>query len=111
MDIQVEAVFTVQHTLEELKDVFVRRGHIPDWKAIPGQATRPMMFFEERVVSVTLSTEADRLAWLQISIEACGELRRRVVIPNVVPSTVDIDPPELKDFLELCRRCLVSSPG
>lgn len=111
MDIQVEAVFTVQHTLEELKQVFVKRGHIPEWRAIPGADTRPLVLFEERVVSVTLSTEEDRMAWLQISIEACGELRRRVVIPNVVPSTVSINPPDLKDFLALCRQCLVASPA
>lgn len=111
MDIQVEAVFTVQHSLEELKDVFVKRGHIPEWKAIPGESTRPLVFFEERVVSVTLSTEADRLAWLQISIEACGELRRRVVIPNVIPSSINIQSLDLKDFLALCRQCLVASPS
>lgn len=110
MDIQVEVAFTVQHTLEELKQVFVKRGHIPEWRAIPGAETRPLVFFEERVVSVTLSSEKDRMAWLEFSIEACGELRRRIAIPNVVPSTVNINPPDLGDFLALCRQCLVSSP-
>jgi len=110
MDIQVEVVFTVRHSLEELKQVFVKRSHIPEWRAIPGAETRPLVFFEERIVSVTLSTERDRMAWLEFSIEACGELRRQIVIPNVVPSGINIDLPDLGGFLALCRQCLVSSP-
>ena len=68
-------------------------------------------FFETRIVSVNLSGEEERLAWFVFSLEACGELRRRVVIPNVVPSGVNIDIPELPAFLRFCRNCLVDSPG
>lgn len=111
MDVQVEVQFTIQHTLDELKDAFVRRGHIPDWRAIPGAETRPQLFFETRVVSINLSSEADRMAWLVFSLEACGELKKRVVITNVVPSGVTVDLPNLSDFLAFCRNCLVGPPA
>lgn len=111
MDVQVEVEFTIQHTLEELKQAFVKRGHFPEWRVIQDTETRPHIFFETRIVSVNLSSEADRMAWFVFSLEACGELRRRIVIPNVVPSTARVDVPDLNDFLSFCRHCLVSSPS
>jgi hypothetical protein len=111
MDVQVEVQFTIQHTLEELKEAFVRRGHFPDWKIIQDTETRPQLFFESRTVSVNLSSEADRFAWFVFSLEACGELKKRVVITNVVPSGVKVDITNLNDFLDFCRNCLVSTPG
>jgi hypothetical protein len=111
MDVQVEVQFTVQHTLEELKEAFVRRAHFPDWKTIQDTETRPQLFFETRIVSVNLSTEADRMAWYVFSLEACGELRKRIVINNVVPSGVKVDFPRLTDFLAFCRNCLTGTPG
>jgi hypothetical protein len=111
MDVQVEVQFTIQHTLDELKNEFVKRGHIPTWWRISEADTRPDLFFESRIVSVNLSGEAERLAWFIFSIEACGELRNRVVIPNVVPSGVNVDYLVLNDFLAFCRHCLVASPA
>jgi hypothetical protein len=111
MDVQVEVQFTIQHTLDELKDAFVHRAHFPDWRIIQDTETRPQLFFETRVVSVNLSTEADRFAWFVFSLEACGELQKRVVINNVVPSGVKVDAPNLTDFLNFCRNCLVGPPG
>nr|WP_320132739.1 hypothetical protein [uncultured Holophaga sp.] len=110
MEVQVEVQFTVQHTLEELKTEFVRRGHIPAWHRIADTELRPDLFFETRIVSVTLAGEPDRLAWFIFSMEACGELRNRIIIPNVVPSGVRVDYPSLEDFLTFCRHCLVTSP-
>ncbi len=111
MDVQVEVQFTVQHTLGELKEAFVRRGHFPDWKAIQEAETRPQLFFETRIVSVNLSSEADRMAWFVFSMEACGELRKRIIINNVIPSGVKVDIPRLTDFLAFCRNCLTGPPG
>lgn len=111
MDVQVEVQFTIQHTLDELKEAFVKRGHFPAWQVIQDTETRPELFFETRVVSVNLSTEEDRFAWFVFSIEACGELRQRIVITNVVPSGVRVDIPNLNDFLDFCRNCLVGPPG
>ncbi len=111
MDVQVEVQFTIQHTLEELKEVFVKRGHFPEWHVIEDTDTRPQIFFETRVVSVNLSSPDDRMAWFVFSLEACGELRKRIVIPNVVPATVKVDALALNDFLAFCRNCLVSNPG
>ena len=109
MDVQVEVQFTVQHTMDELKDQFVHRGHIPDWHVIDAD-TRPQLFFEARTVSFNLSSEEDRFAWFVFSLEACGELRKRILIHNVIPSGVKIDIPNLKDFLNFCRNCLVGAP-
>lgn len=111
MEIQVEVQFTVQHTIEELRSEFVKRGHIPEWRVIEDAETRPQLFFETRIVSVNLSNEEERLAWFVFSLEASGELRRRIVIPNVVPSGVNINIPDLPAFLRFCRNCLVDSPG
>jgi hypothetical protein len=110
MDVQVEVQFTIQHTLDELKEAFVRRGHIPDWRVIQDTDTRPQLFFETRLVSFNLSSEADRMAWFVFSMEACGELKKRIVITNVVPSGIKVDIPNLDDFLSFCRNCLVASP-
>jgi len=110
MDVQVEVQFTIQHTLDELKEVFVKRGHFPDWKLL-GAETRPPLFFESRVVSINLSSEQDRLEWFHFSLEAIGELRNHIVINNVVPSGVKVDIPKLDDFLKFCRNCLVASPS
>ena len=111
MDLQVEVQFTIQHTLEELKEAFVKRGHFPDWHVIQDAETRPQLFFETRIVSINLSSEADRFAWFVFSLEACGELRQRIVVAHVVPSGVTVDIPNLTDFLNFCRNCLVASPG
>ena len=111
MDVQVEVQFTIQHTLDELKEAFVRRGHIPDWRVIQDAETRPQLFFETRVVSVNLSSEADRMAWFVFSMEACGELKKRIVLTHVVPSGVTVDLPNLNDFLAFCRHCLVGPPA
>ena len=63
--------------------------------------TRPELFFETRVVSMNLSSEEDRFAWFVFSLEACGELRKRIVIPNVVPSGVNVDYPGPERLPEL----------
>jgi hypothetical protein len=110
MDVQVEVQFTVQHTLGQLKAEFVKRGHIPEWKT-PEDGGAPDLFFETKLVSLTLSSEKDRAAWFVFSLEATGELRRRVVIPNVIPATVNVDIPDLEDFLDFCRRCMVGAVG
>jgi hypothetical protein len=109
MNVQVEVQFTIQHTLEELKLEFVKRGHIPEWKAL--EMARPPLFFERRVVTRYLNNEEDRLAWFVFSLEASGELRKQIVIPNVIPSGVNVDIHDLKDFLKFCRDCLVKAPG
>lgn len=109
MNVQVEVQFTIQHTLDELKQEFVKRGHIPEWKAL--ELARPPLFFESRVVTRYLNNEGDRLAWFVFSMEASGELRKRIVIPNVIPSGVNVDIQDLNDFLKFCRDCLVNSPG
>lgn len=111
MDTQVEIQFTIQHTMEELRGEFVKRGHIPNWRAIDGVEARPPLFFETRIVSMNLSSESDRMAWFVFSLEACGELRKRIVIPTVIPSGVNVDIPGLEEFLKFCRDCLVNSPG
>jgi len=110
MDVQVEVQFTVQHTLEQLKDEFVKRGHIPIWKTVEDQSA-PDLFFETKVVSLTLSSEQDRAAWFVFSLEATGELRKRVVVSNVIPATVNVDIPDLEDFLDFCRGCMVGTIG
>jgi len=106
MEAQVEVQFTVQHTLDQLRQEFVKRGHIPDWHT-PEDGAAPGLFFETKVVSLTLSSEKDRHAWFVFSLESTGELRKRVAIPNVIPATVNLDIPELEAFLDFCRRCLV----
>ncbi len=111
MSVQVEVQFKVAHTLEQLREEFVRRGHIPDWKVMEGTESRPELFFEDRVVSWDLATEQDRYAWFVFSLEATGELRRRIVLHNVIPPGMKLDHPDLGRFLQFCRECLVSAPG
>lgn len=108
MEVQVEVQFTVQHTLEQLKEEFVKRAHIPQWHTLEDGGA-PDLFFETKVVSLTLSSAKDRQAWFVFSLEATGELRKRVVIPNVIPATVNVDLPDLEDFLDFCRRCMVGA--
>jgi hypothetical protein len=110
MSVQVEVQFKVAHTLEQLREEFVNRGHIPDWKVMEGTESRPELFFEDRIVSWDLREKEDRYAWFVFSLEATGELRRRVVIHNVVQPGVNLDHPDLGRFLQFCRECLVSSP-
>ncbi|MCL1893527.1 MAG: hypothetical protein FWG02_04720 [Holophagaceae bacterium] len=105
--VQVEVEFTIKHTLDELKDRFIRMGHFPEWHPKDEGETNPLDFFETRVISVNLHKEEERYAWFVFSIEACGELRRRIVIPNPISSDENIDNIELEDFLKLCRECLV----
>jgi len=110
MDVQVEVQFTVQHTLDQLRQEFVKRGHIPPWHTPEGGGA-PDLFFETKVVSLTLSSESDRQAWFIFSLEATGELRERVVIPNVISATEKLDIPDLEAFLDFCRRCMVGAAG
>ncbi|MCE1229917.1 MAG: hypothetical protein LWX11_10580 [Firmicutes bacterium] len=104
MDVQVEVQFTIQHTLDELKEEFVRRGHFPDWR---GQESHEPIYLETRVVSVNLSSPEDRAAWFVFSVEATGELRKRIVVPHPMPSSTRFDDLDLEDFLAFCRERLV----
>jgi hypothetical protein len=111
--VQVEIEFTIRHSMDELKYRFIRMGHFPDWWAerVHGEdGTSELVFFETRIISVNLHKEDDRYAWFVFSIEACGELKRHIVIPNAIHSSINIDNLELDDFLKLCRQCLVSHP-
>ncbi len=110
MSVQVEIQFKVAHTIEQLREEFVKKGHIPEWKVLEGTESRPQLFFEDKVVSWDLSSEEERYAWFVFSLEATGELRRRVVIHNVIQPGVNMNHPELGDFLQFCRECLVESP-
>ena len=110
MDVQVEVQFKVAHTVEELRGEFVKKGHFPEWKVLEGTEGHPELLFEDRIVSWDLRSEEDRFAWFVFSLEATGELHRRVVIRNVIPVGVRTDFSELKPFLQFCRECLVSSP-
>ena len=74
MDVQVEVQFTVQHTLEELKEaVRPARAHFPDWQVIQDADTRPQLFFETRIVSFNLSSEAGPFRLVRV---LHGSLRR-----------------------------------
>jgi len=108
--VQVEVEFTIRHSMDELKDRFIRMGHFPEWRSEKihnKNGLNDLAFFETRVVSVNLLKEEERYAWFVFSIEACGELRRRIVIPNAIPSDKNIDNIELDEFLKFCRECLV----
>jgi hypothetical protein len=110
--VQVEVEFTIQHTMDELKDEFIKMGHFPEWRseklhAEDGSAS--LVFFETRIVSINLHTEAERYDWFIFSLEAYGELKRRVVIPNTIHSAHNIDNLELNEFLKFCRECLVGT--
>ena len=109
MIVQVEVEFTIQHSLDELKEEFVSQGRFPTWKP-DGTDEADLAFLENRVVGIDLHTEAERMAWFIFSIEACGELKKRIVIPAAIPSTVTTYIPELKEFLAFCRNCLVGNP-
>lgn len=111
MDVQVEVEVTVQHTLEQLRESFVKRGHIPEWHAIDGAHDHSNLFFERRIVSIPLLNEDDRYRWFVFSLEACGELRRRIVIPSVVPASTDLDAMGLEAFLDYCRQALTGPAG
>ena len=111
----VAADDTEQSLLERARALF---KPLPENAATPERPLTPervalgrVLFFETRVVSVNLSSEEDRMAWFVFSLEACGELRKAIVINNVVPSGVKIDIPNLTDFLNFCRNCLVGTPG
>lgn len=110
MGVQVEVQFKVAHTMEQLQVEFVERGHVPDWKVLEGTEARPNLYFEDRIVSWDLANREDRRAWFVFSVEATGELRRRVVIHNVIQPGVSLDHPDLASFLQFCRNCLIESP-
>ena len=108
--IQIEVEFTIRHTMDELKHRFIKMGHFPEWcsqKVLGEDGSSELVFFETRVISINLYSEAERYAWFVFSIEACGELKRRVVIPNTISSVHNIDGLELDEFLKFCRECLV----
>lgn len=111
MQVEVEVEFTLQHTIDQLREAFVKRGHLPEWKALEGVDVRPGIFFERRVITLSLQSEEERRSWFEFSLEASGELRRRIRIGNVVPATVSLDYPEVKDFLQFCRNCLTGPIG
>ena len=111
MQLEVEVEFTVQHTVDQLREAFVKRGHLPEWKALEGVDVRPGLFFERRVISMELHTEEERRAWFEFSLEACGELRKRIRVPHVVPANVNLEYPEVREFLMFCRNCLTGPVG
>ena len=107
---QVEVEFTIRHSMEELKDEFIRKGRFPEWHAErvhPEGGNGALAYLEKRVIGVSLQNEQERYAWFVFSIEACGELKRQIVIPNVISSGLKIDNLNLDDFLRQCRECLV----
>ena len=113
-NVQVEIEFTIQHSMDELKDRFVRLGQLPEWESVKvscDECASNLAFLEKRVVSIYLNNEAERYAWFVFSMEACGELKQRIVIPNIISSAQNIDNLDLGDFLKLCRECLVGSPA
>ena len=109
MIVQVEVEFTVQHSVNELKEEFVTQCRFPSWKPAVTE-TANLVFWENRIVGIDLHTETERMAWFVFSIEACGELKKRIVIPTIIPSTVTTYIPDFKDFLTFCRNCLVGNP-
>ncbi len=44
-------------------------------------------------------------------LEATGEQRKRGAIPNVTPATVNVNIPDLEDFLTSYWRCMVGAVG
>ncbi|MDR1840956.1 MAG: hypothetical protein LBQ86_03425 [Holophagales bacterium] len=111
--IQVEVDFLIRHTMEELKDAFVQKGRFPGWKAIKNIAedgSSGLTFLESRTIGFDLHNEAERYLWFVFSFEACGELRQRIAIPNIISSTLNIHNLTLDEFLELCRECLIVPP-
>jgi len=111
--INVEVEFTIRHTMDELKDRFIRLGYFPEWRmlrTVGKDGLHEFFFLESRTVGVSLHDEAERQAWFVFSMEACGELKRKVNIPTIIPSVLDIDNLDLESFLSLCRECLVEYP-
>jgi len=111
--IQVEVEFLIRHTMDELKDAFIRLGRFPEWRAtkiLSEDGANKLVFLESRTIGFDLNTEAERYAWFVFSFEACGELKKRIVIPNIISSTVDLNNLALDEFLGLCRECLVAPP-
>jgi hypothetical protein len=109
--VQVEVEFTIRHSMDELKDTFVRGGRLPGWEASrlgSADGISRMVFLERRVVGLDLKTEEERYAWFVFSIEAFGDLFSKVQIPNVISSSIDFDSLSLNDFLSFCRQCLVA---
>ena len=109
--VQVEVEFTISHSLEELKDIFIRTGHIHDWRTsrtLGADGSGGLSFLETRTIGIDLHNEDERYAWFVFSFEACGELKRRIVIPNIISSAIDIDNLSLDGFLAFCRECLIA---
>jgi len=111
--VQVEIQFTIRHTMDELKNEFIRLGHLPDWettKARMDDGSSRLFFLETRTIGIDLHNETERYAWFVFSFEACGELKQRIVIPHIVASTINVNDLALDDFLSLCRECLIAPP-
>ena len=109
MIVQVEVEFVVQHSMDELKEEFVSQGRFPAWRPDGNDKTN-LVFLENRIVGIDLHTETERMAWFIFSMEACGELKKRIVIPTIIPSSVTTYIPDLREFLTFCRNCLVGNP-
>ena len=109
MIVQVEVEFTVRHSVDELKEEFVSQCRFPGWKN-DGEDKTGFIFLESRIIGIDLHTETERMAWFIFSMEACGELKKRIVIPTIISSDVTTYIPDLKEFLTFCRNCLVGNP-
>ena len=111
--IHVEVEFTIRHTIDELKDKFIRQGYFPEWRmlrTVKSDGVHEHHFLESRAIGISLLSETERHAWFVFSMEACGELRRRVIVPTIIPSSLNIDDLDLEEFLLLCRECLIDYP-
>ena len=111
--VHVEVELTIRHTIEELKEMFIVQGYFPDWRILrttKANGAHEHHFLETRVVGVTLHHETERRSWFVFSMEACGELKRKVIVPSIIPSSLNIDELELEDFLRICRECLIDYP-
>jgi len=111
--VDVEIEFTIRHSLEELKDKFIIQGYFPEWRMLrtaKSDGTHEHHFLETRTIGVVLHNETERRAWFVFSMEAYGELKRKVTVPTIIPSSLNIDDLDLEPFLNLCRECLVDYP-